>query len=152
MLRITDSNSGIYILELYAKDKFRIDIKKFQNTILKSGFYYYIGSAQKNLSQRIERHFKTDKKIHWHIDHLTANTKVTLKKVYVLPDAPKNLEKEIANIFPEVFGGEIFLTGFGNSDTKGTITHLFYRSKPIPHNHFSDRYQSIVSVKPSSNE
>ena len=152
MHRITDSNSGIYILELYAKEEFQIPVKKFMGSILKKGYYYYIGSAQKNLSQRIERHFRIAKKVHWHIDHLTTNRNVVIKTAYVIPDAPKNLEEKIANIFPSLFNGKIILKGFGNSDTKGSITHIFYRSKQIPYSHFSDRYQSIVRFNPSSNE
>jgi len=150
--KIINSNSGIYILELYAKVNFFIDVKKFKDVLLKSGFYYYIGSAQRNLSQRIDRHFRNEKKVHWHIDHLTTNRNVIIKTAYVIPDAPKNLEEEIANMFPTLFNGKIILKGFGNSDTKETATHLFYREKKIPYNHFSDRYQSIVLFNPSSNE
>lgn len=152
MHKTTDSNSGIYILELYASDKFQIPVRKFQNSAFQRGYYYYIGSAQKNLSQRIDRHFRTTKKVHWHIDHLTTNKNIVVKTAYIISDAPKNLEEEIANIFPSVFEGKITLKGFGNSDTKGSITHLFYRSRKIPYSHFLDRYQSIVSFNPSSNE
>lgn len=152
MHKTTDSNSGIYILELYARDEFQIPVKKFQDSTFLIGYYYYIGSAQKNLQQRIIRHFRTTKKVHWHIDHLTTNRNIEIKTAYVLPDAPKNLEEEIANIFPTIFDGKIILKGFGNSDTKGSITHLFYKSRKIPYNHFSDRYQSIVSFNPSSKE
>lgn len=152
MQQITDSNSGIYILELYARDEFQIPVKKFRNSTIKKGYYYYIGSAQKNLQQRIDRHFRTAKKVHWHIDYLTTNRNVVIKTAYVITDAPKNLEEKIANIFPSAFDGKIMLKGFGNSDTKGTLTHLFYRSRKIPYSHFSERYQSIVSLSPSSNE
>lgn len=152
MHKITDSNSGIYILELFAKDEFQIPVKKFQDSTFQKGYYYYIGSAQKNLQQRIIRHFRTTKKVHWHIDHLTTNTNIVIKTAYVIADAPKNLEKEIANIFPSVFDAKITIIGFGNSDTKGSITHLFNKSRKIPYNHFSDRYQSIVSFNPSSKE
>ena len=152
MHRITDSNSGIYILELHAGEEFQIPVKKFNEFTLKEGYYYYIGSAQKNLSQRITRHFRTAKKVHWHIDHLTTNKNIVIKTAYVIPDAPKNLEEEIANNFPSLLNGEIILKGFGNSDTKGSITHLFYKSVRIPYSHFSARYQSIVRFNPSSKE
>ena len=35
------------------------------------GEYCYIGSALNGLDQRLTRHFSKEKKIHWHIDHLT---------------------------------------------------------------------------------
>ena len=36
------------------------------------GEYCYIGSAMNGLDQRISRHLSKEKKIHWHIDHLTT--------------------------------------------------------------------------------
>ena len=36
------------------------------------GDYCYVGSAMNGLDQRISRHLSKDKKIHWHIDHLTV--------------------------------------------------------------------------------
>ncbi len=152
MQKITNSNSGIYILEMFASNDFTIKAKKFENEIIPKGYHYYIGSAQKNLLQRIARHFRKKKKVHWHIDHLTSSKNVKIKNVYVIYDAPKNLEEKIATDFPSTFNGNILLKGFGNSDTKGTITHLFYKSRKIPYNHFSERYQSIVRFKPSSRE
>ena len=152
MQKTTSSNSGIYILEIYACEEFQIHVKKFKDISIPKGYHYYIGSAQKNLSQRIERHFRKEKKIHWHIDHLTSDENIKLANAYVIYDAPKNMEEEIANDFPDNFKSKILLKGFGNSDTKGTITHLFYNRKKIPYNHFSARYQSIVRFKLSSNE
>ncbi len=137
---------------MYASDVIQIKVKKFQDFLIPKGYHYYIGSAQKNLSQRVNRHFRKEKKIHWHVDHLTSDKNIVLQNAYVIYDAPKNLEEEIANDFPSLFNGKILLKGFGNSDTKGSITHLFYRSQKIPYSHFSARYQSIVRFKPSSNE
>lgn len=137
---------------MYTPDDLQIHVKKFNDSIIPKGYHYYIGSAQKNLSQRVNRHFRKEKKIHWHIDHLTSDKNIVLQNAYVIYDAPKNLEEDIANSFPTLFNGNILLKGFGNSDTKGSITHLFYRSQKIPYSHFSARYQSIVLFKPSSNE
>ncbi len=150
MQKITNSNSGIYILELYSPFSFNLSIKKFKEYELPPGYYYYIGSAQKNLFQRLSRHFRRDKKVHWHIDYLTTNKKIILEEAYIIYNASKNEEEFLASKFPTFFNTEILLKGFGNSDTKRTITHLFYKSKKIPYNHFSSRYQSIVRFNPSS--
>ncbi|MEN8192686.1 MAG: GIY-YIG nuclease family protein [Bacteroidota bacterium] len=150
MPAITDSNSGVYILELFASEEFQVNIKKFSGITLKKGYYYYIGSAQKNLKQRIERHLRIEKKIHWHIDHLTTAPSISTKNAYIIYNSPKDLEEEIANNFPSMFGGIIVLKGFGNSDTKGSITHLFYSKRRIPQSHFFSRYQSIVRFIASS--
>lgn len=137
---------------MYASNDLQIEVKKFKDLLIPKGFHYYIGSAQKNLLQRIERHFRKEKKIHWHIDHLTSNKNIAMQNAYVIYDAPKKLEEGIANNFQSFFNGEVLLKGFGNSDTKGSVTHLFYRSRKIPYSHFSARYQSIVRFKLSSNE
>ena len=98
------------------------------------------------------RHFKAAKKVHWHVDHLTTNKNIRITNCYVLFKAEKDIESVIANEFPEIFKGKIIVDNFGNSDTKNTRTHLFYRNKKIPYNHFSARYQSIVRFNPSSKE
>ena len=150
MQKITNSNSGIYILELFAPISFNLPINKFKDSILPSGYYYYIGSAQKNLHQRLKRHFQAEKRIHWHIDYLTTNQILILKEAYMIFNAPKDEEESLALKFPSQFNTEILLEGFGNSDTKGSISHLFYKSEKIHYNQFSDLYHSIVRFNPSS--
>lgn len=136
---------------MYASNDLQIQVKKIKDFLIPKGYHYYIGSAQKNLSQRINRHFRKEKKIHWHIDHLTSGKNITIQNAYVIYDAPKNLEEEIANNFQSLFNGKVLLKGFGNSDTKGSVTHLFYKTRKIPYSQFSARYQSIVRFKLSSN-
>ncbi len=131
MQKTTELNTGIYILELFAENDFSISAKKFTDVDFPKGYYYYIGSAQKNLNSRIERHLQKNKKIHWHIDHLTTHKSITVVKTYILPDAKKNIEAELANGFVKNFNAEIIVKGFGNSDTKETITHLFYSAVKI---------------------
>ena len=61
---------GCYILLIkLEKDKI-IKIGKFVNRLFKKGFYVYIGSALNGLENRINRHLRNNKKIHWHIDYL----------------------------------------------------------------------------------
>ena len=125
-------NSGVYILELFAKKDFLITNNKFKNTIFPKGFYYYIGSAQKNLISRINRHLAKQKKIHWHIDYLTTHKSIRITKTFIFPNAEKHFEAEIANNFCNYFGTKIKVEGFGNSDTKETKSHLFFKDKTIP--------------------
>ena len=130
------SNKGIYILELFAREDFQILAKNFIGVTFPKGYYYYIGSAQKNLKSRIERHLKKEKIVHWHIDHLTTHNSIKIENPYILQNAEKNVESEIANNFVEYFDAQIIVTGFGNSDTKETKTHLFYKKSSIPSNKF----------------
>ena len=134
-------NRGIYILELFAEKDFTISAKKFIGVTFPLGFYYYIGSAQKNLKSRIERHLKKDKIINWHIDHLTTHESIRIINYFILHEAEKNIEAEIANNFELDFEGQVIVNGFGNSDTKETKTHLFYKNEPIPISKF-DIYKS----------
>lgn len=145
-------NKGIYLLEIFAKEKFTVDINKFSGITFPKGYYYYVGSAQKNFRSRIERHLRKTKTIHWHIDHLTANPLLTIKNLYVIPNAKRSLEWQIANDLLKIFDCEIIVKGFGNSDTNKTVTHLLYRKKRIYYNHFISVYQSIVRLRPSSIE
>lgn len=144
------SNKGIYILELFAEQEFSISAKKFEGISFPKGFYYYIGSAQKNLKPRIERHIRGKKKVHWHIDHLTTHKDVNIVNVFTILDAPKDIEKKVANNFIKYFDAEIIVTGFGNSDTNETKTHLFYNNAPIKLTEFQTHYinlQNYIATK-----
>lgn len=137
------SNKGIYILELFAEKNFLISAEKFKDIIFPKGFYYYIGSAQKNLKSRIERHLRKAKIIHWHIDHLTAHKSTNIVNIFILLDAEKTIEAEIANKFVKYFNSDIIVEGFGNSDINETKTHLFYKNESIKLTEFQTHYQTL---------
>ena len=144
-------NSGVYLLVIKCKSQFKTGIKKFQNVTLPAGFYYYSGSAQKNLSQRIERHLLREKKIHWHIDHITTNAACCIQKILVFQSKPKSFE---CNIVAEILKEEntkIILAGFGNSDCNRCESHLLFSGKEIDYSHFISRYHAIDFAIPFSN-
>ncbi len=49
----------------------RLGVVKFR-----AGFYFYVGSAKRNLSTRLARHARRRKKLRWHIDYLSARAKM----------------------------------------------------------------------------
>lgn len=49
----------------------------------KRGYYVYVGSALNSLRGRIDRHFRTNKQVHWHIDYLTVSPTVRLVDAWV---------------------------------------------------------------------
>ena len=149
MLKIIKENSGVYLLEIFASEPFTIDLECFKDKTLNPGYYYYSGSAQKNLEQRVERHQNENKTIHWHIDHLTTIPSNRIKTVFLFNGALKNLECELISELLQNFKLRVGLKGFGNSDCKRCITHLLYCKKRLTHSHFIVRYQSIVRVIPS---
>jgi len=134
------SNKGIYILELLATENFSIFAKKFIGITFPPGYYYYIGSAQKNLKSRIERHKRKTKIVHWHIDHITTHKSLRIVDTLIFLEAEKKVEAEIANHFIENFDAQIIVNGFGNSDTKETKTHLFFKKKRIEIREFQRFY------------
>src|SRR3990172_39420 len=90
-------NSGIYFLHLSLQEEQRLMVGKLRRASFPKGFYVYVGSAQKNLSQRLARHLRnaghhktetthiaggaTTKSPggatpHWHIDYLLPHAKI----------------------------------------------------------------------------
>jgi len=150
--KATDVKSGIYILEIFAEQPFNLSIKKFSNINFEEGYYYYVGSAQKNFYHRVKRHLRKEKKIHWHIDHLTTISSNKIKRIFFEENQPKDLETKIADElshFPKII---VPAKGFGNSDDPKSESHLFYSKTKNHFNHFISRYQSMVRLIPSSKD
>ena len=152
MLKTTKGNSGVYLLELHIKKPIQIKAKRFLLQQFPKGYYYYSGSAQKNLSHRLKRHLRKEKIIHWHIDHLTSNPECEVKTIFVANGAGKNLECEFVKVLLTKFSLEITAKHFGNGDCSICDSHLLSSKKRIDHNHFISLYQSIERFIPSSKE
>jgi Uri superfamily endonuclease len=152
VLKITDINSGTYLLEILASEPFSVEIDSFKEKIFPSGYYYYSGSAQKNLAQRVERHQLETKNIHWHIDHLTSIPTNKIKAIFLFENANKNFECEVIRELTENFKLRIAAKGFGNTDCRRCQSHLLYCKQKMTHSHFISRYQSTVRLMPSSSD
>ena len=152
MLKTTKANFGIYLLQIIAPVQFRIGIKRFADVEFPKGCYYYAGSAQKNLRQRLERHLRKDKKIHWHIDHLTTHPELTISAVYIFNEKGKEFESTLVDELVRSNFANYSVDGFGNSDTKESRTHLLYSKKKIAYSHLCSLYQDTVRFIPSSND
>ncbi|MDD2678568.1 MAG: GIY-YIG nuclease family protein [Candidatus Nanoarchaeia archaeon] len=121
----TLQNKGAYLIKIELKKDSKIKIGKLGIIFFKKGFYYYAGSAQNNLDKRIKRHYLKTKKMHWHIDFLTAHPNsqaISAKKYY---SSKKEKECEIAKKFSKKHEK---IKGFGCSDCK-CETHLFYEKE-----------------------
>lgn len=112
---------GSYILLIELENDSKIQIGKLGDILFKKGFYVYIGSALNGLEQRINRHLRTDKKLHWHIDYLLKSAKVG--SVYYKENDQRE-ECKIAKFFSKLEP----VSGFGCSDCN-CKSHLFYGSK-----------------------
>ena len=145
-------NSGIYILEIFAKSPFKLEHNRFGSNLFSKGYYYYVGSAQKNLTQRIQRHIKKYKKQHWHIDYLTCNKNVEIKNIYVIKDLPKKHECILNKELVTKYHLQIPIKGFGSSDCNNCESHLLYSKIAISYNQLCALYHSTVLFMPSSSD
>lgn len=110
---------GSYLLLMELKNTETIPVGKLGKIDFKKGFYIYAGSALNGLDQRIQRHLRKQKKMHWHIDYLLNHAKIVnvfYKQSEVKEECfiAKTLEKEL-----------FILSGFGCSDCT-CKSHLFY--------------------------
>ncbi|NPA76903.1 MAG: DUF123 domain-containing protein [Candidatus Diapherotrites archaeon] len=90
-------------------------------TKLKPGIYAYVGSAfgPGGLKARILRHWRQEKKIHWHIDWITKSEACEHIGAFVF--VGKRIESEIAGLLERKYKA---VPGFGASDSKED-SHLF---------------------------
>ena len=115
-------NSGVYIITYYLNRKTGIQIGKLGAFQFEKGYYYYVGSALKNLQQRIDRHLRKEKTLRWHIDYLSTKAKaVDSLPIYTT----KKIECKIAQQFLSDIKFQKPIKKFGSSDCR-CETHLFY--------------------------
>jgi Uri superfamily endonuclease len=149
--KIINKNSGVYLLEIFANRTFLIYSPRFNGKVFPKGFYYYAGSAQKNLVQRLRRHLAPEKIINWHIDHITSISSNEVKNIFILENVKKHVECEMVRILLNEFKLKFPIINFGNGDCDSCKSHLLYSAERINHNHFISRYQSIARLIPASN-
>lgn len=118
------SNSGAYLLEIYAPKPFKIRKGRFEGITLPEGYYYYAGSAQKNLMQRLNRHLRHRKRLHWHIDYITSQAGNKVTNFWIFEDAPKETECRITERLIRKNKFRTVIKGFGSSDCSSCESHL----------------------------
>ena len=117
---MSDSDSGVYIAVFHLHEDCDISVGKLGRFRFRSGVYFYAGSAQRNLSARLERHGRKSKPLRWHIDYLSVRSEM-LGAIVVAGQRQRECElaKELADMF------ELAAPSFGASDCR-CAGHLFY--------------------------
>jgi sugar fermentation stimulation protein A len=115
-----ECNSGVYIAVFHLPKKRGICVGRLRKIHLRRGIYFYVGSAQRNLSARLERHSRKAKTLRWHIDYLSAKTEML--GAVIIP-GPRTKECELVKKLGKVF--DMAVPGFGASDCR-CGGHLFY--------------------------
>ena len=113
-------DTGLYIAVFMLPKRSHVRIGEFGSFTFQAGVYMYVGSAQRNLMARIERHGRRDKPLRWHIDYLSAKARM-LGAILVLGTRRQecSLARKVAVLAPRI------VLGFGSSDC-GCEGHLFY--------------------------
>jgi len=119
------ADSGIYIAVFRLPLRQPIQVGRLGQFLFEPGFYFYVGSAQRNLSSRLARHARRRKPLHWHIDYLSC--RATMIGAMIVP-GPRRRECELAQELSARF--ELAVPRFGASDCR-CPGHLFY-SPGIP--------------------
>jgi Uri superfamily endonuclease len=109
---------GIYVLIICLRQKATIKIGALGELSFEAGTYAYVGSAQKNLEQRVKRQLRNEKRLFWHIDYLLSHP--AAKVIRVLYKQGKKAEE--CAVATQVGGCPI--VGFGCSDCH-CQSHLF---------------------------
>ncbi|ACL68989.1 GIY-YIG nuclease family protein [Halothermothrix orenii] len=134
-----DYDSGIYLLEIFLHKPKKIEVGKKGEFTFPPGYYYYAGTAQKNLQARLERHKRRVKKYHWHIDYLLGAA--NLLSIYTW-EVKREGECHLARYLIDKLNGEIIVPGFGSSDCRCKTHLVFFPQKvtknEIPDNDFFD--------------
>jgi len=115
---------GAYCICIEVGDDLRVEIGALGVIQFRKGRYIYVGSALNGLDSRVLRHLNTSKgvynAIHWHIDYLLIEERVSVEAAYVrLRD--EKIECEIAGKVSRYGSG---VKGFGSSDCRCN-GHLF---------------------------
>jgi len=111
---------GSYLLLILLDSDVSTTVGKLGTFRFPGGYYLYAGSALGGLRGRIERHLYKEKKLHWHIDYLLADSRVC--EVWVVSSGER-LECLLARTALNLPGATGPIIGFGSSDCR-CRTHL----------------------------
>ena len=127
-------DSGVYVLEIFLHKPNKIEVGALGPITFPPGYYYYCGSAQKNLKARLERHLRKNKNYHWHIDFFLSEGHI--QDYYTWP-LDKSGECKLTSYLKDDLDGQFIVSGFGASDC-GCESHLVYFEKQLDQSEFED--------------
>lgn len=119
-------NAGDYMIVLRLEAPQTIAVGSLGPVPFAEGYYVYVGSAKKNLDQRMAHHRALRKKMHWHMDYLRKETDF----VGAIPIRTcDDLEHDLARALSEIADWDV--PEFGCSDCH-CRSHLFgFRENPM---------------------
>jgi sugar fermentation stimulation protein A len=129
---------GSYLLLIKLKKRTAIQVGHLPESVFEVGYHVYVGSAMRGLSSRLARHRRKTKKLHWHIDYLTAEAD------QVLPIPIRSSHRQECKVAETLTS--IMQSGprdFGSSDCE-CRTHLFFSpTNPLESQNFHHFLQTF---------
>ncbi len=115
------AQKGAYALTIGLQRPAPLGIARFAGCTIPPGLYLYLGSARGpgGIAARLMRHFRQDKALHWHIDHLTVAADDL--GAFAVPDGNECDLQEALMGRPEL---ELGPPGFGSTDCRRCQSHL----------------------------
>lgn len=121
-----EPRGGVYQLYLRLREPVRVRVGRLGTFEFPAGCYVYTGSALNGLEQRVARHCRREKRLHWHVDYLLAHAEI--ERVLTFP-TNERLECELNLRTMTEARGQVVVRGFGSSDCR-CKTHLLRISPP----------------------
>ncbi len=133
---------GVYVLVIEVPEDKHLIIKALGDLLFVRGIWLYVGSAMgggsTSLENRISRHFRKEKTVHWHIDALLRHS--TNLRAAIWAKSTQSMECQVAKRFERMDEFNPGPKGFGASDcTNHCTSHLFYCNN-------SEKVQDLVSM------
>lgn len=110
---------GSYQLRIRLRRSQSIEVGRLGRFDFPAGWYVYSGSARGGVDQRIARHLRSDKRLHWHIDYLLQ----VADRVEAFESCGE--ERHECELQARLGEGRMIILGFGASDC-ACRTHLLY--------------------------
>jgi len=110
---------GSYVLLIELTEEQTITTGSLKAIYFPRGYYAYVGSAMGGFKSRLNRHLRSNKKPHWHIDYLLQ--KASISEI-ILCETNDRVECAVAQALNGQFDS---ISGFGSSDCK-CRSHLFF--------------------------
>lgn len=130
MSRIKKSAGGAYILVFKLNRERVLQIGKLGKFLFPAGFYTYTGSALGGVQERVQRHLRRRKCLHWHIDYLLPFAEIIAVQVRF---STRKIECDISNVLIRKGGAKIIVKKFGSSDCQCAAHLLFWeKENPLP--------------------
>ena len=107
--------TGSYALALRLLSRRKLTVGRLGLVEFPRGHYIYFGSALGGLNARVARHLRSEKKLHWHADYLSAEESWT--QVWQLADGQR-WECVWATAAAATAGVSVPAPGFGSSDCR----------------------------------